>query len=116
MECKQFLEATDVQEMLGVSLLYSYNLIYKTNAGQVTDSRQQGTYNDKRVINSLPIMKQIYCISKKSICPLIKAASLFLSKSRLLESKSNVFIQIVLTELGKCSLVAYNLFCLSGLE
>lgn len=49
MECKQFLEATDVQEMMGVSLLYSYILICKTNAGQVTGSRQQGTYNDKRV-------------------------------------------------------------------
>ena len=59
MENKRFFTATDVQEMLGVSLSYAYKLIRKLNAEQ----EAKGLVIIKRRISSKYLMKRIYSLS-----------------------------------------------------
>ena len=59
MESKRFLTATDVQEMLGVSLSYAYKLIRKLNAEQ----EAQGLVTIKGRISNKYLMKRIYGLS-----------------------------------------------------
>ena len=59
MENKRFFTATDVQEMLGVSLSYAYKLIRKLNAEQ----EAKGLVTIKGRIGSKYLMKQIYGLS-----------------------------------------------------
>ena len=55
MENKRFFIATDVQEMLGVSLSYAYKLIRKLNAEQ----EAKGLVTIKGRISSKYLMKRI---------------------------------------------------------
>lgn len=59
MENKRFFTATDVQEMLGVSLSYAYKLIRKLNAEQ----EAKGLVTIKGRISSKYLMKRIYGLS-----------------------------------------------------
>ena len=75
MENKRFFTATDVQEMLGVSLSYAYKLIRKLNAEQ----EAKGLVTIKGRISSKYLMKRIYGLmpeySKKKIakaCEILK--------------------------------------------
>ncbi len=59
MENKRIFTATDVQEMLGVSLSYAYKLIRKLNAEQ----EAKGLVTIKERISSKHLMKRIYGLS-----------------------------------------------------
>ena len=59
MENKRFFSATDVQEMLGVSLSYAYKLIRRLNAEQ----EAKGLVTIKGRISSKYLMKRIYGLS-----------------------------------------------------